>query len=103
MTAAPANSGPTTDDRLPLLFRPDEVRNLKWAIDHSGRDEKTVRRIIRHYGIGRQAFPGSWIEVHRIGFEMALAGDSAAIELLRAGRRDAPEVRRYYDFCGIRA
>lgn len=96
----PAKTDQPTEHWPPLLFRPGEAVDLKAAVHISGRDEKTVRRLCREYGIARQSFPGAPLEIHRVGLEMALHGDRRSIALLRGGFRDHPVVELYFTHCG---
>ncbi len=86
---------------LPVLMRPWDCIDVKKAADHARRDDKTIRRWVERYGIGRRAGPGSPIEVSAPALEMVLHGDDEALELLRRGVRSAPQVRRYLDFLGL--
>lgn len=87
----------------PILSRRDELMDVKTAADYAGRSDKTIRLWCRDYGIGRQSGPSATFEVNMIGLEMVLHGDFAALEMLRAGDRMAPEVRRYLDHIGLAA
>ena len=88
-------------DDLPLLFLPDEVMTFKQAVAYTGWDPKTVRKFVERFGIMRRA--GGRIEVNRLGLEMALHGDTVALQLLRAGERRHPHVARYSRHCGLAA
>jgi hypothetical protein len=90
-----------TDDRPPIIIRRGEAMVVKDAMDRSEKDRKTVIDLVRRHRIGRQLSPTGPIEIHRAGFEMALAGDEIAIELLRAGDRANPRVARYFIEAGI--
>ncbi|WP_260690532.1 hypothetical protein [Rhizobium leguminosarum] len=85
----------------PILMRPDEIINLKSAIYHSGRDDKTLRKWCKEFGIGRQAKLGAPIEISAPALEMVIHGDVIALELLRNGNRSHPRVRRYFDHLGL--
>ena len=87
----------------PILSRRDELVDVKTAADHAGRSDKTIRLWCREYGIGRQSGVGATFEINLIALEMVLHGDFQALEMLRAGDRMAPEVRRYLDFIGLAA
>lgn len=112
MTAAPPKGSFTTSvspaktaggTGLPrvVLMRPDDVTDVKTAADHAGRDDKTIRRWCRRFGIGRQAGRGAPLEISRIALEMVMHGDREALELLRSGNRTHPDVVIYFDFVGI--
>ncbi|MCO6050636.1 hypothetical protein NGM99_12670 [Mesorhizobium sp. RP14(2022)] len=87
--------------RPPILSLPDEITNLDRAAHQIGRSKDTVRRWCHLYGIAHQPTPGSPLEINRLALEMARYGDVRAIELLREGRRDAPEVKRYAEHIGL--
>lgn len=88
---------------LPILMHPGEIIGIKHAAHHAGRSVKTLRRWCHEYGIGRQPGGGGPLQVSAPALEMLLAEDFAALELLRAGRRDLPEVQRYFAHLGIAA
>lgn len=86
---------------LPILIRPDEALDIKSAAEHSRRSTKTIRRWIKGHAIGCQPLDGGRWSVSLLALEMVAHGDLAALELLRAGQRSAPEVRRYLEFLGL--
>lgn len=90
-----------TDDKLPVIIRRGEGMFVKDAMTRSEKDRKTVIDLVRRHRIGRQLSPTGPIEIHKAAFEMALAGDDVAIELLRAGDRANPRVARYFIEAGI--
>ncbi len=85
----------------PVLMRRDECLDIKRAADHAGKCDRTIRRWIKRHGIGRQSADGGPFDVSLPALEMVMHGDLYALELLRAGQRAAPEVRRYLDFLGL--
>ena len=85
----------------PVLCRPNETMSLKAAASYARYDVKIVRQWVVDHGIGRQAAPGTRIEINRIALEMVLHGDHAALEKLREGDRFDPDVARYFQFTGI--
>ncbi|MBD8555444.1 hypothetical protein IFT84_13110 [Rhizobium sp. CFBP 8762] len=87
----------------PILMRPDEAMPIKRAASHAGKHICTIRRWVEQYGIGRQSGKHATVEVTRIGLDMVLQGDFEALELLRAGERNHPDVVRYFDFAGLPA
>ncbi|MBY3043693.1 hypothetical protein [Rhizobium leguminosarum] len=87
----------------PILMRSDEIINLKTAIHHAGRDDKTLRKWRKEFGIGRQAKLGAPIEISAPALEMVIHGDIVALELLREGKRTHPRVKRYFDHVGVPA
>ena len=86
---------------LSVLMRPADCVDIKWAADYAGKTDKTIRRWIKRFGIARQAMGHSPLEVSLPALEMVMHGDVVALELLRAGQRAAPEVRRYLEFLGL--
>lgn len=91
----------TPGDVLPILMHRSEVTSLKEAAFRAGKSEKTLKGWCRQFGIGRQSSNGAPVEVSAPALEMVLHGDSAALELLRAGDRHHPRVKRYFDHLGI--
>lgn len=85
----------------PILMLPDEILGVKQAMDYAGISDKTIRRWIKRYGIARRSADGGPYQISVLALEMAMHGDLAALEILRAGRRSAPEVQRYVDFLGL--
>lgn len=81
----------------PVLMHAAEVIDVKTAAAIARRSDKSIRRLCDAHGLARQTKPGAPLEISRVGLEMALHGDLDAIELLRAGRRSDPAVRRYLD------
>lgn len=84
-----------------VLMRPDEVRDIKSAADYAGRDDRTIRRWAKRYGIGRQSGPGAPIEISLPALDMVLHGEWEALEKLRAGDRSNPDVIRIFDHIGL--
>lgn len=87
----------------PVLMRPDEIWRVDQAAHYAQRDPKTIRRWCKEFGIGRQAGSNAPLEISRVALEMVLQGDSAALELLREGKRTHAAVQRYFDHIGLRA
>ncbi|APO67247.1 hypothetical protein IE4872_CH01605 [Rhizobium gallicum] len=85
----------------PIFIKEDEGTNVKNACALVGRDDKTIRKWCKKYGIG-SAMPGSPILISIPGLMMVLYGDVAALELLRQGNRSHPRVSRYFDGVGVR-
>lgn len=85
----------------PILMHPDEVLNLAHAAHHAGRSPGTIRRWCRQHGIARQSGPNAPLEISLLGLEMLRHDDIEALELLRAGKRNDPDVRRYVDHLGL--
>ena len=87
----------------PVLMKPDDATNIARAAYSVGVSEKTVRRWFKSYRIGRQSSRSAPIQISLPATHMVAAGDIEALELLRAGERNHPVVRRYLDFLGIPA
>ncbi len=81
----------------PILMKPDEVLHLERAAYHAGKSTDTIRRWCRRHGIARQSCPNAPLEISAVGLEMVLHGDFDALEILRAGGRSDPAVRKYID------
>lgn len=82
-----------------VLMRPDEVRDIKSAADYAGRDDRTIRRWAKHYGIGRQSGPGAPIEISLPALEMVLHGEWEALEKLRRRQIESgrdPDIRSHW-------
>lgn len=82
-------------------MRPGEVLSLKRAADHAGRDDSTLRRWAKIHGIARQAGRNARLKFSAPGLEMVLQGEFDALEHLRAGRRNHPDVVRIFDHLGL--
>ncbi|ARQ08604.1 hypothetical protein NXC12_CH00513 [Rhizobium etli] len=85
----------------PILMRRPDIVALKTAVDRTGKSERTIRNWCRMHGIARQTAPGAPLEISAPALEMVLHGDFEALEMLRAGDRNSPEVRRYFDHLGL--
>lgn len=80
---------------LPVLMWPEEIINMKQAVFRSKLSERQLRRLCKEFGIGRRSATGGHLQISMTALEMVLSDDLIALELLREGRRDAPEVIRY--------
>ena len=80
---------------LPVLMWPEEILTLQQAAFRAKRSERTIRRLSRDFGIGRRSATGGPLQISAPALEMVMSDDLPALELLREGRRDAPEVMRY--------
>lgn len=74
---------------------------LKQATFRSKRGERQLRRFCQQFGIGRRSATGGPLQISATALEMVLSDDLIALELLRDGRRDAPEVMRYLRSLGF--
>ena len=83
----------------PQIMAPqNEWIALKTACDHAGRKDRTMRTWVRLYAIGRQSCKHGPIEVHLPALEAVMCGDMKALDLIRAGDRSDPRVRRIYEY-----
>lgn len=80
---------------LPVLMWPTEIVGVKDAARRAKLSPKTIRRWCHNDGIGRQASNGGPLQVSITALEMRLNNDFSALDLLRQGHRDRPEVLRY--------
>jgi hypothetical protein len=85
----------------PVLMRPEHIIDVQRAVFDTKKSESTIRRLCRRYALARQTFPGAPLEISRVGLEMALHGDTEAIELLRDGYTEDPAVARYIRHLGL--
>jgi hypothetical protein len=95
MTVAPFEA---PKRQRPILMRQGETYGIKLAAIHANRDEKTIRRWCKRYGISRQATKHSPVEVSALGLEMLIHGDLQTLELLRSGQDHHPDVMAYRVF-----
>jgi hypothetical protein len=84
-----------------VLMRPEDVINVDKAAHHARKSTDTIRRWCRKHGLARQSCHSAPLEISAPALEMVLHSDLDALELLRAGRRDHPDVRRYLDHLGL--
>lgn len=89
------------NDLPPILMRRSEVISMKEAVYRTGKSEKTIRTWCRDLRIARQSSHNAPIEISAPALEMAMHGDTEALELLREGRRDHPRVKRVFEFLGL--
>lgn len=86
---------------VPFLMRQDEALDLKTISRRTHLSIATLRRLNREHRIGRQTKKGAPLELSYPAVVMLQHGDEIALSLLREGKRDAPEVRRYFDLLGL--
>ncbi|MCC2612627.1 helix-turn-helix domain-containing protein [Neorhizobium petrolearium] len=84
----------------PILIKNGEEINIKQACHLTGKTDKTIRKWCKWYGIGG-AMHGAPIRISAPGLWMVFHGDPAALELLRAGKRNHPRVLRYFNDVGV--
>lgn len=80
---------------LPVPMWRMDILTLQQAAHEAKCSEKTIVRLCREQGIGRRSARGGPYQISAPALQMALANDSKALEMLRQGQRDAPEVMRY--------
>lgn len=95
-----AGAGRLARHRPPILMRDAEATPLSRLV-RPGRSMSTLRRWCDQYGIARQGGGSGRIEVSVVGLTMVEHGDLEALEILRAGNRGHPMVRRYFDLLGL--
>jgi hypothetical protein len=86
---------------LPVLMVWDEVIDMSTAVRSTGKSSSTIRRLCRRHGLARQTYSNAPLEISIVGLEMALHGDTEALELLRQGRRTDERVLRYLRHMGF--
>jgi len=79
----------------------DEVLLIGRAAHHARRNERTIRRWVKAYGIGRHSSRTAPLEISRPALDMVLHGDFVTLERLRANERSHPDVARYFDLAGL--
>jgi hypothetical protein len=82
----------------PILAPQNEWVALKTACDHADRKDRAMREWVRRFGIGRQSSKYGSIQVHLPALEAVMADDLEVLELIRAGDRSDPRVRRIYEY-----
>lgn len=87
-------------ERMPFLMTRGEAVSLKEGARRVRLSVDTIRRLNAKHGIGRQIGRGSPIEVSMPAVLMLRHGDLEALELLRQGRREMQQVRRYLELAG---
>jgi len=86
---------------FPVLMYLHEVIAMPEAVKRTGRTDKTLRLLCQRYGIARRCVSSRRWEISAPALEMVMQGDLEALELLRAGDRHAPRVRRYFNHLGL--
>ncbi|MEO9299011.1 hypothetical protein [Devosia alba] len=95
------NNGANTVDNepakrpLPVPMWQNEILSLQQAAFETNQSEKTIRRLCIEFGIGRRSARGGHYQISSPALQMVMSNDLVALELLRAGQREAPEVIRY--------
>lgn len=85
----------------PILMLADEILLIGRASDYARRNERTIRRWVKAYGIGRHSSRTAPLEISRPALDMVLHGDFETLELLRANERSHPDVARYFELAGL--
>jgi len=80
---------------LPVPMWQNEILSLQQAAFEVKQSEKTIRRLCIEFGIGRRSARGGHYQISAPALQMVMSGDMVALELLRDGKREAPEVIRY--------
>jgi hypothetical protein len=74
---------------------PKEILSLQRAAFEVKQSEKTIVRLCNEFGIGRRSARGGRYQISAPALQMVMSDDLVALELLRDGHREAPEVMRY--------
>ena len=85
----------------PILLHINDIVNVQRAAARLRISEKQVRRLFKEYRLGAQLGPKSPLEISLPALHMVVSGDHQALELLRAGDRNHPIVKRHFDHLGI--
>jgi len=80
----------------PVFIRPSERVGIREACEYAGKSDRTVRTWCKRFGIGRVPMAGGPLVISLPALNMILQDDPEALELLRAGDRDNPIVRRHF-------
>jgi hypothetical protein len=84
-----------TAPRAVLMERRDVI-TVEAARQIAGKDESTIRRWVRRFGIGRSIGQGSRIEISQPALLAVMSRDFAAVDLMRDGNRTHESVIRYH-------
>lgn len=80
----------------PVFIRPAERIGIREACDFAGKSDRTIRTWCRRFGIGRVSMAGGPLIISLPALNMIMQDDPEALELLRAGDRESPLVRRHF-------
>jgi hypothetical protein len=93
---------PETSSRIrPVLMLSDEIMPIGKAAQYARRNERTIRRWVKAYGIGRNTSRTAPLEISRPALDMVLHGDFETLERLHANERSHPDVARYFELAGL--
>jgi hypothetical protein len=81
-------------------FDPREGIDVSVAAERAGKSSGTLRNWCNQYGLGRRIASGVWV-VSKVALAMFLDGDAEALKAYLAGDRSSPEVKFYFDRCGV--
>jgi hypothetical protein len=81
-------------------FDPREGIGLEDAARRSGKSATTVRNWCNQHGLGRRVGGGVWI-ASKVALAMHLDGDKGALKIYLSGDRSSPQVKSYFDRCGV--
>ncbi|MDL2408736.1 hypothetical protein PY650_24455 [Rhizobium calliandrae] len=88
-------------ERVPPIFiRPAERIGIREACQHTGKTDRTIRTWCKRFGIGRVPMSGGALVISLPALNMVMQDDPEALELLRAGDRTNPLVRRHFTETG---
>jgi hypothetical protein len=95
----PSNSGIATpvagSRKIPVPMLASEVIRIETAMHFGLVSDKTIRKWAKADGIGRQAERHAPLQISFPALLMKLDGNATALELLRDGQREHPQVSLY--------
>jgi hypothetical protein len=83
------------DRKVPVPMLHSEVVRIETAMHFALVSDKTIRKWAKVDGIGRQAERHAPLQISFPALLMKLDGNASALELLREGHRQHPEVSLY--------
>jgi hypothetical protein len=86
--------------RVLVPFDVREGIDLSGAARRAGKSQTTIRNWCNQRGLGRRVGGGVWV-VSKVALAMHLDGDDGALKTYLSGDRSSPQVKSYYDRCGV--
>lgn len=86
--------------RVLIPFDVREGIGLSAAAKRAGKSETTIRNWCNQHGLGRRVGGGVWV-ISKVALAMHLDGDEAALKIYLSGNRSSPQVKSYFDRCGV--
>jgi len=84
-----------SDRKVPVPMLHSEVIRIETAMHFALVSDKTIRKWAKADGIGRQAERHAPLQISFPALLMKLDGNASALELLRGGHRQHPDVSLY--------